>query len=137
MSTNYYVHYDLCPCCGHANAKYHIGSSPHGWCFQLHVDPSAGINNLDAVLKICEDGIIYDEYGREVTLAAMKDIIRNRKHTVAGLQPPPPYLSWKEFHMQNHSEFGPKGLLRSKIEGNCIGHGENGGTWDYIVGVFS
>jgi hypothetical protein len=46
------------------------------------------------------------------------------------------YDSWLQFHQMNHSEKGPKGLLRHKIEGgHCIKHGV--GTWDCILGEFS
>ena len=46
------------------------------------------------------------------------------------------YSSQADFHEKNHSEDGPNGLLRHKIDGtHCIGHGE--GTYDYTIGEFS
>ncbi len=41
----------------------------------------------------------------------------------------------KNFYQKNHSEEGPHGLLRLKIDNTfCVGHGS--GTYDYCVGEF-
>ena len=71
------------------------------------------------------------------------DIIANREGKSEFSQPfkvtravIAPHQNWPEFHKANHSEPGPKGLLRHKLDPqHCIGHGH--GTWDLIVGEFS
>jgi hypothetical protein len=45
------------------------------------------------------------------------------------------YRTWTEFHHANHSQPGPKGLLRHQVGDHCVAHGE--GTWDLIPGEFS
>jgi len=53
---------------------------------------------------------------------------------------PAGYMSWVHFHQINHSEPGPKGLLRHRLDSNSystkvIKHGD--GTWDCLEGDFS
>ena len=72
------------------------------------------------------DSHIANEYGEEINPKTMVSIITKR--------------NWKgtndEFdYRANQAEPGPNGLVRSRVGGRCIGHGE--GTWDYIEGEFS
>lgn len=143
MGTNYYLHSDLCPHCGHSNEKRHIGKSSTGWCFALHVYPEDGIHDLpDWEREWSQPGlIIKDEYGQFISVDEMKEIITKRAHTPWEKKTLDPkvygfYNSEKEFHQYNNSERGPNGLARSRVDvQHCIGHGA--GTWDLITGYFS
>ena len=136
MGTNYYVRFDPCTACGHAEIEYHIGKSSAGWCFALHVDPVKSIESLNDIELLLIDNPIYDEYDQLITVEDMQKII-----TMRGAGPPYKrqapfgYESWADFHVQNDSMPGPNNLLRHKIGTNCIGHGD--GTWDLITGEFS
>jgi hypothetical protein len=129
---------DVCPHCDRGSKDLHIGKSSAGWCFSLHVDPELGINNLgDWRERWKKEGTaIVDEYGEIIEPTDMLRIITERyreqdwkDHTWFG------YDDEDDFHQSNHSERGPNGLLRHKIDGHCIGHGC--GTYDYITGEFS
>lgn len=139
MGTNYYLQEKPpCECCGRPYKSKHIGKSSAGWCFALHVYPDEGINDLPDWAGLWDDKSVYNEYGDEVSEAEMLRIITERKHKSEWSEKPKPhsYASWEQFHRHNHSQEGPNGLVRSKIDGNhCIGHGD--GTWDLIVGEFS
>ena len=139
MGTNYYVHDDetRCPYCGRGRDRLHIGKSSFGWCFSLHVIPEKHLNSLEDWLRFLKGKQIKTEYGDTITATEMEDIIINRGRD-SGLEGKQPhgYGSWKDFHISNHSEPGPNGLLRHQADGtHCIGHGP--GTWDLIAGVFS
>lgn len=142
MGTNYYLHQKPdCECCGRSYEPLHIGKSSGGWCFSLHVMPEDGIHTLDdwRALWSAPGAYIRNEYGERVSSEELERIITERRNdrgwddrqwSIMG------YGSEANFHLYNHSERGPFGLLRHKIDGrHCIGHGE--GTWDYIVGEFS
>ena len=144
MGTNYYWHNKRpCPTCGHAEEPIHIGKSSAGWCFSLHVYPDdldLKIHDLDDWReKFAIPGThVEDEYGRRVAPEEMLKEISGRElgkrwrrgRSFSG------YTSEGHFHAQNHSERGPKGLLRHAVDSrHCIGHGR--GTWDLIVGEFS
>lgn len=137
MGTNYYWHNDACVHCRRSDQQKHIGKSSSGWCFSLHVYPEEGIKDLEDWIKLFSTpgSLIKDEYGAVASAEEMLGIIRDRmgnaKRSATG------YSSWEYFHRSNYSEFGPNGLIRSKIskESRCISHGE--GTWDCIVGEFS
>lgn len=138
MGTNYYLETDVCARCGRGDDRLHIGKSSGGWCFSLHVDPVQGINSLDDWLVRFENPTtrIVDEYGDEVTSAEMLRIITGRNGNPDEWSGPPPgYLNWAAFHECNHSEPGPRGLLRHRIGRFCVGHGD--GTYDLIPGEFS
>ena len=112
MGTNYYF-YEKEPCeyCGRHYDPIHIGKSSAGWAFGMHVDPDMGINNIDDWEERWEQpgSYIMNEYGEEITVNEMKDVIKNR--------------TWEG------------GLYRHEIDNrHCCGHGE--GTWDYILGEF-
>jgi hypothetical protein len=135
MGTNFYARTNICKCCNRYDER-HIGKSSAGWCFSLHVHPDDGIKSLDDWQKIFDNGAeLRDEYGAEITPSGMMKIITERWFT--NEDRPYGYSSWDTFHRENHSEHGPNGLLRHRIDGlsGCIGHGP--GTWDLIVGEFS
>ena len=127
MGTNYYLNIK--------DDVLHIGKSSGGWCFSLHVIPELNINNLDDWKnKWKNKSIIKNEYGDKISKKEMLDIITNRyfnrvDNEFYG------YRNEEEFHIINHSEPGPNGLVRHKVNDMCVGHGE--GTWDYIIGEFS
>ena len=136
MGTNYYIEFDVCEKCGRAKDSYHIGKSSAGWCFSLHVDSYAGVMNLGDMREKWKGQIIKDENGSVHSEKGMLDIILNRGSDKPFESKPISYKSWDQFHSQNYSEFGPKNLLRHRIDNtHCIGHGE--GTYDYITGEFS
>ena len=136
MGTNYY-HDETprCASCGHSDDRRHIGKSSAGWCFSLHVYPEDEIHDLPDWEVRWMTNSISDEYGDEVSPAQMSGIIRNRYWKQRPEASPIGYTSWTDFHACNHSEPGPRGLLRHQIGEHCVGHGE--GTWDLIIGDFS
>lgn len=138
MGTNYYHESEPCPHCGDVKHRKHIGKSSAGWCFSLHVDYAGedGVHSLeDWKREFAKAGTrIVDEYGDTRTAAEMLDTITNRSwtpsiHRYVG------YASRADFHRSNESQDGPFGLLRHKLGGRCVGHGE--GTYDLITGEFS
>ena len=138
MGTNYYLRKDAkppCKCCGrdYPSEELHIGKSSGGWCFSLHVIPEKGINSwLDWTHRFSEAGTsIFDEYGHEITVIAMTDIVFNR-----GSDAPRPQTA--EWYSENHARPGPRGLASSVVDGvHCVGHAECGATFDLIAGDFS
>lgn len=131
MGTNYYLASDdECPTCHRSSEPLHIGKSSMGWCFSLHVIPESGINSLDDWKPLLRARSISDEYGRALSANEMLDIITER--TGRGFATP---QDERMFHAENHSEPGPKGLVRNRIGDSCVSHGE--GPWDCIVGEFS
>lgn len=144
MGTNYDLHFNPCPTCGHSIEKLHIGKSSKGWCFALHVgnflinEEIHAIGTLDDWKRIFEfpNTTIKDEYGKKLTTDEMLRVITIRSNLPNNWTSiPPGYTSWGEFHRRNKSQLGPNGLLRSQIGDHCIGHGD--GTWDLITGEFS
>ena len=138
MGTNYYLKKNVCRCCGRGD-EIHIGKSSGGWCFALHVYPEDGINDIsDWIAILCDDGnSIRDEYGQALNAEEMLSVITSRMNDdIRWELSPYGYDSWAAFHEKNHSERGPNGLLRHRVEaGHCVAHGK--GTYDYIVGEFS
>ena len=146
MGTNYYLEKkptNMCEHCGRGDEmeRLHIGKSSMGWCFGLHVIPEEGIHDLHDWKKIWSDGKIVNEYGEVCSPGEMEIRITEREgsndwddvgYVAKGIRG---YKDWKEFHTVNHSEPGPKGLLRHTIGDHCLNHGE--GTWDCIPGWFS
>lgn len=139
MGTNYYLCPNRCSHCGRSDEKKHIGKSSAGWAFSLHVYPEDIIRDLNDWIPFFQDkkNHIEDEYGREVSMEMLLDVIRDREGIARDWDKAPSmYSSWDEFHRQNYSEQGPKGLVRFRVDNrHCIGHGE--GTWDLITGEFS
>lgn len=136
MGTNYYIKGKECNECGHISGEYHIGKSSAGWCFALHVEPDEGIHNLNDIMVMWKDKVIVDECEDEVDEFEMLDIIFRQGQSRNVERKPCGYKSWTQFHEENGSQMGPRGFLRSRIDGvHCIGHGD--GAYDLIVGEFS
>ena len=121
----------------------HIGKSSAGWCFQLHIMPERGINDLGDWLQLFKKGRIRNEYTEIVSAEEMASIITRRSihdgvdwdDRLWGVYPGQEE-SEEEFHKNNNSERGPNGLARCKVDGTrCVKHGE--GSWDCIIGNFS
>lgn len=132
MSTNYYLHTALCSCCGRGDSALHIGKSSGGWCFSLHVTEE--ITSLEDWKREFKNGVIKDEYDQVLTPEEMLQVITERSWIKHG------WSTWPSaekvaFFLRNNAEAGPNNLLRHKLGGSCIGHGE--GTWDLISGEFS
>jgi hypothetical protein len=139
MGTNYYVtEEEPCPHCGRGGELRHIGKSSAGWCFSLRVYPEEGINTLDDWKEFWAGKAIEDEYGDPVTEEEMlKRITERGRDGDPWAQPPHPIhrcSTWEQFFARNHCDKGPNGMLRHRIDGNVVGHGE--GTWDYVTGEF-
>lgn len=58
---------------------YHIGKSSFGWRFLLQIYPKQNINSLEDWKKLMKDGIIFDEYGEEISQEEMLKIITKRE----------------------------------------------------------
>jgi len=142
MGTNYYA-VDAESLSGEAS-NLHIGKSSGGWCFGLHVVPSLGLNSWNEWYEflVCKGYEIQDEYGGVIPVAKLVDVITKRKGQTQWDEVKPmtrtsfqPYDSWAHFHKNNHSQEGPSGLLRHKLDPrHCVGHGD--GTWDLMTGEF-
>lgn len=138
MGTNFYYHDD--------DVTYgyirHIGKSSAGWCFSLHVYEEDLLLSLkDWIdLMLFPYSHIEDEYGNTLGIEDMLCLIVGRCGGWMTMRDPdsrwtPGYESLEDFYERNHAEAGPRGLLRHRIDGNCVGHGP--GTWDLIKGDFS
>ena len=134
---NFYLRTKACDHCGRGDEPLHIGKSSWGWCFGLHVIPERGLNSLDDWKREWskEGVLIEDEEGCVLTPEEMVYRIVDRKGKCKWTRSPGGYRTWDEFHDRNHSEPGPRGLLRHRIGRYCVGHGR--GTWDLIPGDFS
>ena len=131
MSTNYYLHTTPCSCCGRDDPALHIGKSSGGWCFSLHVTEE--ITSLEDWKQEFKNGVIKDEYDRVLTHEEILAVITERSwpnRSFSGW----PYKTASEFYEKNYAEPGPNNLLRHKLGGSCVGHGE--GTWDLISSEF-
>jgi hypothetical protein len=139
VGTNYYLHNPKpCVTCGHdPNEPKHIGKSSVGWVFALHVYPDEHLYDLDDWERLWTDGVIRDEYGRDVTIDQMRSVITERSRPESWDVTPAMYRSWDQFHVLNGSKKGPQGLLRTDMarDTRCVKHGA--GTWDCFTGDFS
>jgi len=79
MGTNYYLHENVCDCCGRSDVPVHIGKSSAGWAFSLHVDELR--RELDDWVHSWSQPKteIRDEYGRKVTPEEMLLVITVRR----------------------------------------------------------
>lgn len=80
MGTNFYwnptddkPHCTTCECF----QALHIGKRSAGWKFSLRIHPELGINELEDWKEKFKHGNIHDEYGREITVREMVDIIEH------------------------------------------------------------
>jgi hypothetical protein len=132
MGLNFYwTEKPPCHSCGRDFPRQHIGKSSVGWCFALHVYPEDGINGLDDWKRRFEipGSGIFDEQHRRLTVAEMLWIITDRGFEGAVVD--------VDFLRINHAVRGPNGLLRTRRDGKlCIGHADNDGTWDLMIGEF-
>ena len=137
MTTNYYIQErPPCECCGRPFESRHIGNSAVGWCFALHIYPDEDISDLEDWKVFWKGKPIRDEYRHEVSEQKMLCIITEREREQGWEKKPYGYDSWEDFFRHNSAKKGPKGLLRSRVDGrHCVGHGA--GTWDLFVGEFS
>jgi len=83
MGTNYYLRKNICPCCSRYD-EIHIGKSSAGWSFSFHGfrkenDEGLIIISYKDWLKELQNGEIYDEYGRKVTLEEFMKLVENKK----------------------------------------------------------
>ena len=118
----------------------HIGKSSAGWVFALHIYPEDGIDDLPDWLRFWDmmEGHIEDEYDRVVPVLDMVSRITDRQHGDGDRdwnKPPYGYSSWAKFHGEHHSEPGPCGLLRPRLDRRHVKHGS--GTWVCTIGEFS
>ena len=135
MGDNYYLQpHPPCECCGRQDPPLHIGKSSAGWVFSLAVYPAMGINDLTDWETIWEGKTILDEYDHEITVAQMKQIITERKAGDRG-HSPTGYSNWTAYLSVNRCEWGPNNLLRGRVGGGIIRHGE--GTYDLCEPGFS
>lgn len=142
MSTEYYLHLNVCNSCGRADKRIFIGQSSAGWCFKLRIHPDYNINSLEDWKKLflSKDFIIKDKYGDEITPHHMLEIITQRswhRPFSEGIEQQlregdsSPYRNVQDFYDTNMAEPGPNNLTRCKIDHVfCVGHGE--GTWDLM-----
>jgi|SRR5579859_5951866 len=133
MGTNYLWHTPACAACGRADTPIHIGKSSAGWCFQLHIYPESGINELAdwETLWAKKESWIEDQYGRRLTPEEMRAVICERKG--ASRREQHGEVWWRAFHSENLSADGPNGLLRSVAGLTRPGKG----TYDLAQGEFS
>jgi hypothetical protein len=144
MGTNYYLktRTNVCEHCGRADEEsLHIGKSSMGWVFSLRFHPDEGIGSLEDWRKrfATPGAVIEDEYGDTLSPAEMLKRITERGRDESLWETKPyGYASWAQFHEQNGSERGPRGLLRARMGGpssHLVGHGD--GTWSIYTGEFS
>lgn len=79
MGTNYYMRVDCCDKCGRGSENIHIGKSSMGWPFAVHIIPEEGINSWGDWLKKLNGQRIYDEYGTEVSLETLDEIVKAKR----------------------------------------------------------
>jgi len=75
MGTNYYLHTDFCPCCGHPKQKIHLGKNSCGWKFLFH--KTSNIKDFPSFCGVIMNGLIYDEYDRLISTDEMLEIIES------------------------------------------------------------
>lgn len=140
MGTNYYLYErgDLINRLVQDEPKErHIGKSSGGWCFALRVYPDEGINTLTDWYKLMkkDNNVIKDEYGHELEMSYMLDVIMNRSWKERVFYPTDRCPTEAVMLELNQAVYGPNNLLRARIGQHCSGHGP--GTWDLIPGDFS
>ena len=95
MGTNYYlVKGDVCPECGAAPERLHMGKSSAGWVYLLRIHVDEGIHNLQDWLRVLRQKVmpdtstwhIEDEYGRVVEPDAWLGTVLLRHWRAQGLQ---------------------------------------------------
>ena len=79
MGTNYYLHENVCECCGRGDKPAHIGKSSTGWAFLLHTDELRRELDDWAHSWSQPKTEIRDEYGCKVTPEEMLLVITVRR----------------------------------------------------------
>lgn len=80
MGTNYYTIKNYCDCCKRFD-KDHIGKSSAGWTFSFQ--SAYNINDYDEwVENIKSAEKIVDEYGNELTVSEMIEIVESKKNNI-------------------------------------------------------
>lgn len=80
MGTNYYtVEDDPCPCCERPFERLHIGKSSAGWAFLFAPYPDLGLTSKQAWMVYLETRGIRDEYGSEIPLEELKEVIDGKQ----------------------------------------------------------
>jgi hypothetical protein len=153
MGTNYYLHSPSCPTCGKPHVeREHIGKSSGGWCFALCYNEEAhmSLDDWKAYLttRLSEGYTIQNEYYATIAYEDLISIITERSsdrpidqstvdahNKFAEKYGGTVIHTLEEYLRRNHAEIGPNNLLRHRLGGGCVAHGE--GTWDMIRGEFS
>jgi hypothetical protein len=77
MGTNYYLHKDYCPCCGHPKVEVHLGKSSGGWKFLFN--KTRQVYNYETFCNFLKTGTIYDEYGNVRSEDYLLDLIQSKQ----------------------------------------------------------
>ena len=70
MGTNYYHRTNICKCCDRYDEK-HIGKNSMGWQFSFQGykdDESPNIESFKHWKKVLQEGKIFDEYDKEISV---------------------------------------------------------------------
>ena len=79
MGTNYYWRHDICECCNRSNTL-HIGKDSGGWTFSFQAHDYPPIRSYQMWLEnLRADGIIEDEYGKEVSLEDFMQMVERKR----------------------------------------------------------
>ena len=79
MGTNYYAQVDFCECCKRPAEELHIGKSSSGWAFCFMPHTSLGLTTWAEWRAYLATVPIKDEYGCDVTLEALAEIVEAKK----------------------------------------------------------
>lgn len=133
MGTNYYYNTP--------NQIYHIGKSSVGWVFALKIYPELGINVYEDWVRVFRygdilgDGVVLDEYDREVAPYKIEEKISQRQRSWH--KDPDELIEDPEFIKylnSNHAIIHPSGLLLCVKLGDSKFHN---GTYQYVEYEFS
>jgi hypothetical protein len=74
MATNYYLHYNICECCGRQDSI-HIGKFSCGWRFIFHWHHN--LRNVEEIKQAMnqEGAFILDEYGRDISYEEFSNMV--------------------------------------------------------------
>lgn len=100
MGTNYYVKTERkgpCPTCGHEpdNEPLHIGKSSAGWKFLFAPYPELGLTSWAAWQAYLRDKTIEDEYGQELSLDALQQLVLSKQDGIDATNASP--VEWGPF----------------------------------------
>ena len=76
MGTNYYHHINICEHCNRSDII-HIGKSSFGWTFSFHATDN--IRSWQDWQEALQDGKIFDEYDREVSLEDFIKLVEEKQ----------------------------------------------------------